>query len=113
MSDNIIDLRSCLEGNYEGYINVAEHVVDTLENDKYVLEDRFREDMKKLCEAMCKCATGEKEELWCEVADKLGPTEKEEERTKGITMEEFDAEPTRPSDVDYRGGYVQKNPGRR
>ena len=36
------------QGNRERLIDVAEHIIDTLKNDKFILPDRWNEDVEKL-----------------------------------------------------------------
>lgn len=111
MSSNIIDIRSCQGEKYERYKNVADHVSETLEEDKYVLEDRFREDMLKLSMMMCECASGDREKKWCRVSDILKP-ERDNETRSGFSTESFSEGPDKPSGK-YKGGYEQRAVGKK
>lgn len=110
MMGNIVDLEACTD-NKEKYVNIAEHIVETISEDRYVLEDRIREDFLKLSRMMCKCTEGERKKKWCEVEEIFG-MEKEEPTREGYIMESFEDEPEKPGGLTYRGGYVQRSPRR-
>jgi hypothetical protein len=111
MTSNIIDIDSCLDER-DPYLGVAKNIVDTLEDDRFLLDDRFREGVLKLSRMMCECAEGKRAEKWCRAEDVLKPDEKKTKRS-GFSTESFDEEAEKTSGVTYRGGYVRKSIGER
>lgn len=57
----------------EVYVDVAQHLVDTLKYDQIVEEARFEEDMRKMAEMMATVTEGDQKHKWNKVVDILSP----------------------------------------